>query len=98
MSHNDASDDSLPIRDAHTANEGRCLARGLQQLSIYPQAEVPADFHATVMAKAQALPVPRPRWRERLGTRLTVWAPALAVALVLSLGVHMWQGLRTLAP
>ena len=98
MSHDDAYDDSLPIRDAHTANEVRFLARGLHQLSIDPQAEVPADFHATVMAKAQALPLPRPRWRERIGARLTVWAPVFAVGLVLSLGVHVWQGLRTLGP
>ena len=98
MSHDDAYDDSLPIRDAHTANEVRFLARGLHQLAIDPQAEVPADFHATVMAKARALPLPRPRWRERIGARLTVWAPVFAVGLVLSLGVHVWQGLRTLGP
>jgi len=52
MSHDGAYDDSLPIHDVHTANEVRFLARGLHQLSIDPQAEVPADFHATVMAKA----------------------------------------------
>ena len=69
MSHDDAYNDIVPIRDAHTANEVRFLARGLQQLSIDPQAEVPADFHATVMAKARALPLPRPRWRERLHDR-----------------------------
>jgi hypothetical protein len=34
-------------------------------LAIDPQAEVPADFHATVMAKARARPLPRPRQRAR---------------------------------
>ncbi|HEY7490812.1 MAG TPA: hypothetical protein VIH59_06855, partial [Candidatus Tectomicrobia bacterium] len=98
MSHDDAYDDSLPIRDAHMAREARFLARGLHQLKIDPQAEVPADFHATVMARARALPQPRPRWQERIGARLTVWAPVFAVGLVLSLGVHVWQGLRTPGP
>jgi hypothetical protein len=98
MSRDDAYDDSLPIHDAHTADEVQFLVRGLHQLSVDPQAEVPADFHATVMAKAQALPLPRPRWWPRMAARLTVWAPAFAVGLVLSLGIHVWQGIRTSGP
>jgi hypothetical protein len=70
--------------------------RGLHQLAIDPHAEVPANFHATVMAKARELPLPRKRLRELLGERLTVWAPVFAVGLVLSLSVHVWQGIRAL--
>jgi hypothetical protein len=94
MSHGNPDDDSIPFRDAHMAQEARFLMRGLRQLAIDPQAEVPADFHATVMAKARALPLPRKRLRERLREWLTVWAPVFAVGLLVSLGVHVWQGLR----
>lgn len=94
MARGNPDDDSIPFRDAHTAQEARFLMRGLRQLAIDPQAEVPADFHATVMAKARALPLPRKRLRERLREWLTVWAPVFAVGLLVSLGVHVWQGLR----
>lgn len=98
MSPSADDDDRLPIRDEPTAREARFLLRGLRQLAMDPHAEVPADFHATVMAKARALPLPRQRLRERLRERLTVWAPVCAVALLLSLGVQVWQGIRALSP
>jgi hypothetical protein len=98
MSENEAYDNSAAYRDAQTAHEVQFLMRGLRQLAIDPQAEVPADFHATVMAKARALPLPRtPLWAQTRAW-LTVWAPVLAVGLVLSLGVHVWQGIRALGP
>src|SRR5262245_49451673 len=98
MADNTAYDDSAAFRDAQTAHEVRFLIRGLHQLAPDPHAEVPADFHATVMARARALPLPRPRLWDQTRERLAVWAPALAAALVLSLGVHVWQGLRGLGP
>src|SRR5262245_1400889 len=98
MADNTAYDDSAAFRDAQTAHEVRFLIRGLHQLAPDPHAKVPADFHATVMARARVLPLPRPRLWDQTRERLTVWTPALAVALVLSLGVHVWQGLRRLGP
>src|SRR5262249_3397191 len=98
MADNTEYDDSAAFRDAQIAHEVRFLIRGLYQLAPDPHAKVPADFHATVMARARALPLPRPRLWDQTRERLTVWAPALAVALVLSLGVHVWQGLRGLGP
>jgi len=98
MVDNTEYDDSAAFRDAQTAHEVRFLIRGLRQLAPDPHAEVPADFHATVMTRARVLPLPRPRLWDQTRERLTVWAPALAVALVLSLGVHVWQGLRGLGP
>jgi len=89
-------DESTAFRDGQTAHEVQFLMRGLRQLAPDPHAEVPADFHAAVMAKARALPLPRkPLWAQ---TRewLTVWAPVFAVGLVLSLGIHIWQGIRAL--
>jgi hypothetical protein len=94
----DADDNSPSSHDAHTADEVQFLVRGLQQLAMDPHAEVPAGFHAAVMAKAQALPLPRTPLRTRVRERLTVWAPVLAVGLLLSLGVHVWQGIRALVP
>jgi hypothetical protein len=98
MSHNDAYDESTSFRNAPTAQEVRFLMQGLHQLAIDPHAEVPAHFHAAVMAKAQQLPLPRKRLWPQVGRRLTVWVPVLAVGLLLSLGVHIWQGLRTVGP
>jgi hypothetical protein len=98
MSNHEAYNESTAFRDAQTAHEVQFLMRGLRQLAPDPQAEVPADFHATVMAKARALPLPRtPLWAQTRAW-LTVWAPVFAVGLVLSLGVHVWQGVRALGP
>jgi hypothetical protein len=98
MSNNEAYDESTAFRDGQTAHEVQFLMRGLRQLTPDPHAEVPADFHATVMARARALPLPRkPLWAQTRAW-LTVWAPVLAVGLVLSLGVHVWQGIRALGP
>ena len=94
MADHEAYDDGTAFPNAQTADEIRFLVRGLQQLAIDPQAEVPADFHARVLAQARTLPQPRPRLWDRIGLRLTPWVPVLAVGLVLSLGVHVWQGLR----
>jgi hypothetical protein len=98
MSENEEYDESTAFRDAQTAHEVQFLMRGLRQLAPDPHAEVPADFHAAVMARARALPLPRkPLWAQTRAW-LTVWAPAFAVGLVLSLGVHVWQGVRALGP
>jgi hypothetical protein len=98
MSENEAYDDSTAFRDAQTAHEVQFLMRGLRQLAPDPHAEVPADFHAAVMARTRALPLPhKPLWAQTRAW-LTVWAPAFAVGLVLSLGVHVWQGVRALGP
>ena len=96
MADHEAYDESTAFRDAQTTREVRFLMRGLHQLAIDPHVEVPAHFHATVMAKAQELPLPHKPLCAQLGERLTVWAPVLAVSLVLSLGVHVWQGIRAL--
>jgi hypothetical protein len=98
MSASDEYNESSTSRDAQTAKEVRFLMRGLHQLGIDPHAEVPANFHATVMSRARALPPPRKRLWGPLGERLTGWTPVFAVGLLLSLGVHVWQGLRALAP
>jgi hypothetical protein len=98
MPQNDAYDESPSPRDAPTAQEVRLLRQGLHQLAIDPHAEVPAHFHATVMAKARQLPLPRKHLWYQVGERLTVWVPVLAVSLLLSLGVHIWQGVRTIEP
>ena len=91
MSPSDAYDESPPIQDDR-------IVRGLRQLAIDPHAEVPAEFHAAVMARAQILPPPRKWPWERVQERLTVWAPAFALGLVLSLGVHVWQSLQAIRP
>src|SRR5437016_292975 len=96
MADNEEYDESTAFRDAQTAHEVRFLMRGLHQLAVDPHAEVPAHFHATVLAKARELPLPRKQLWEQLGERLTVWAPVFAVGLMLSLGIHVWQGLRAL--
>jgi hypothetical protein len=98
MAHGNADNDHIPLPDAHPAHEVRFLVRGLRQLAIDPHAEVPAEFHGTVMAKAQALPLPRKRRQEQVWERLTAWTPVFAVGLLLSLGVHVWQGIRALGP
>lgn len=96
MSPKDAHDESTSFSDEATARAVRFLMRGLRQMAIDPRAEVPAHFHAVVMAKAQQLPLPRKRLWDQVGDRFTVWAPVLAVGLLLSLGVHIWQGLRAI--
>jgi hypothetical protein len=96
MANNEEYNESTAFRDAQTAQEVRFLMRGLHQLAIDPHAEVPANFHATVMAKARELPLPRKRLWEQLREQFAVWAPVFAVGLVLSLSVHVWQGIRAL--
>jgi hypothetical protein len=66
MAHDNADDNRIPLSDEPLASEIRFLIRGLRQLAIDPQAEVPADFHAAVMAKARALSLPRKWQRERV--------------------------------
>lgn len=96
MSDNEEYDESTAFRDAQKANEAQFLIRGLHQLAIDPHAEVPTNFHAAVMARARELPLPRKRLWEQLEARFTVWAPVFAVGLVLSLSVHVWQGIRAI--
>ncbi len=96
MPHQEDPDERLFMSNGPADHEVRFLIRGLQQLAIDPAAETPPDFHATVMSHAQALPPPRPKLGDRLAVSLTVWAPVLAVGLLLSLGVHVWQGFRAL--
>ena len=98
MVHHNDYDESMPIRDARMAQDVRFLRRGLRQLAVDPQAEVPADFHAAVMSRVRAQPLPRKRLQDWVGERLTVWAPVFAIGLLLSLGVHVWQGMRLFWP
>jgi hypothetical protein len=98
MVHRNDYDESTPIRDARTAQDVRFLMRGLRQMAVDPQAEVPADFHAAVMSRVRAQPLPRKRLQDWVGERLTVWAPVFAIGLLLSLGVHVWQGIRPFWP
>jgi len=97
MVHHDASNDTPPFRDTQTVDEVRFLIQGLRQLAIDPHAEVPAHFRVAILDKARQLPPPRPRPWDWLGTRLTVWTPVFAVGLLLSLGVHLWQGLQPIS-
>lgn len=91
-----APPESNKHHDFPADRETQVLLRGLQQLGIEPQAEVPEAFHATVLAHARALP--RPRRRTRLRTWRPVWAPVFVVVALVSLGVHVWQGLRAFSP
>ena len=71
------------------------VVRGLRQLAIDPNEEVPADFHRQVMDRAAAMPLPRPRrwaWRRIGGPGWVL--PALATCLMLSLAVNIWLGER----
>lgn len=95
----DDYDESVPIQDTQAAQEIHVLMRGLQQLALDAEEEIPADFHATVMANVRALPQPRQRggWFARLfPVRSPVWVPALATVCVLSLGLNVWQGIEIL--
>lgn len=92
-----ADNEATPFPEAHADPALRFLMRGLHQLAVDPHAAVPEDFHAAVLTRARQLPVPHPRLRAWLRARLTIWAPVLAVGLLVSLGGHVWQGFRALS-
>ena len=73
----------------------REVIAALGQLSRDVQA--PPDFVARVLAKADQRPAPRPGPLAWLRHRWSpTWATALALGLLLSVGVNMWLGFEVL--